>query len=110
MHYLSESSWPFTLTLNEQLSIKRALTILDKHLLEPGIIFTSPQTVRDWLRLKMARLKREKFMVLYFSQQNQLTGYETLFSGTIRTFTNMSYSAFITIKKARRTWPSSVWS
>lgn len=42
MHYLSESSGAFTLPPNEQRSVKRALTILDKYLREPGIIFTSP--------------------------------------------------------------------
>ena len=83
MHYLSESSGAYTLTPNEQRSVKRALAILDKYLREPGIILTSPGRVRDWLRLKMAGLEREEFMVLYLSQQNQLTGYETLFTGTI---------------------------
>ncbi|MBS0849689.1 DNA repair protein RadC [Citrobacter sp. JGM124] len=73
----------FTLAPNEQRAIKRALSILDKHLREPGIAFTSTQRVIDWLRLKMAWLEREEFMVLYLNQQNQLMGYETLFTGTI---------------------------
>ncbi|QQO68456.1 JAB domain-containing protein [Klebsiella michiganensis] len=83
MHYTSESSQNFTLQPSEQRAIKRALSILDKHLREPGIAFTSTQSVRDWLRLKMVGLEREEFMVLYLSQQHQLTGYETLFTGTI---------------------------
>ncbi|AVS07838.1 DNA repair protein RadC [Escherichia coli] len=83
MHYRDEHAQAFTLTPNEQRAIKRALGILDKHLREPGIAFTSTQRVRDWLRLKMAGLEREEFMVLYLNQQNQLMGYETLFTGTI---------------------------
>ena len=83
MNYLNESSHAFTLAPNEQRAIKQAMTILDKHLREPGIAFTSTQRVRDWLRLKMAGLEREEFMVLYLNQQNQLIGYETLFTGTI---------------------------
>lgn len=83
MNYLNEPSQAFTFAPNEQRAIKRALTILDKHMREPGIAFTSTQRVRDWLRLKMAGLEREEFMMLYLSQQHQLTGYETLFTGTI---------------------------
>lgn len=39
--------------------------------------------VRDWLRLQMARLEREVFMVLYLDNQHRLLAYETLFSGSI---------------------------
>lgn len=83
MHNRDEPAQAFTLAPSEQRAIKRALSILDKHLREPGIAFTSTQRVRDWLRLKMAGLEREEFMVLYLNQQNQLIGYETLFTGTI---------------------------
>ncbi|WP_283667745.1 JAB domain-containing protein, partial [Escherichia coli] len=77
MNYRDEHAQAFTLAPNEQRAIKRALTILDKHLREPGITFTSTQRVRDWLCLKMAGLEREEFMVLYLNQQNQLIGNET---------------------------------
>ena len=45
--------------------------------------FTSTQAARDWLKLKMAGLEREEFMVLYLNQQNQLIAHETLFAGSI---------------------------
>ncbi|AGP47266.1 hypothetical protein SOD10_06090 [Serratia plymuthica] len=45
--------------------------------------FTSTQAARDWLKLKMAGLEREEFIVLYLNQQNQLIAHETLFTGTI---------------------------
>lgn len=64
-------------------TIKRALVLLDQHLLEPGVAFTSTQAARDWLRLKMGPLEREVFVVLYLNNQNQLLAHETLFTGTI---------------------------
>ncbi|MDH8388880.1 JAB domain-containing protein, partial [Klebsiella pneumoniae] len=48
-----------------------------------GVAFTSTQAARDWLKLKMAGLEREEFMVLYLNQQNQLIAHETLFAGSI---------------------------
>ncbi|ENT2838817.1 DNA repair protein RadC [Klebsiella michiganensis] len=64
-------------------TIKRALVLLDQHLREPGVAFTSTQAARDWLRLKMGPLEREVFVVLYLNNQNQLLAHETLFTGTI---------------------------
>ncbi|WP_318370427.1 RadC family protein [Enterobacter sp.] len=71
------------LPLSVQRTVQHALALLDRHLRETGVAFTSTQSARDWLRLKMAGLEREEFMVLYLNQQNQLIAYETLFTGTI---------------------------
>ncbi|TDX20157.1 DNA repair protein RadC [Buttiauxella sp. BIGb0552] len=71
------------LPLLAQRSIKRALNLLDHHLREPGVAFTSTQAARDWLRLKMGTLEREEFIVLYLNNQNQLLAHETLFTGTL---------------------------
>ena len=71
------------LPLTAQRTIKRALTLLDRHLRETGVAFTSTQAARDWLKLKMAGLEREEIMVLYLNQQNQLISHETLFAGSI---------------------------
>ncbi|HAK5377246.1 TPA: DNA repair protein RadC [Salmonella enterica] len=64
-------------------TIHRALTLLDNHLREPGTVFTSTQSARDWLRLRMAGLEREEFMVLYLNNRHQLLAHETLFAGTV---------------------------
>lgn len=64
-------------------TIKRALVLLEQHLREPGVAFTSTQATRDWLRLKMGTLEREEFVVLYLNNQNQLLAHETLCTGTI---------------------------
>lgn len=79
------SSFPTynTLPLTTQRTVKRALSLLEHHLREPGAPFTSTATVRDWLRLQLATLEREVFMVLYLNQQHQLIAHETLFTGSI---------------------------
>ncbi|BEM89786.1 TPA: DNA repair protein RadC [Serratia marcescens] len=71
------------LPLSTQRTIKRALFLLETHLREPGASFTSPGTVSDWLRLRMARLEREVFMVLWLDNQHRLLAHETLFTGSI---------------------------
>ena len=78
IHYTSESSQNFTLQPSEQRAIKRALRAYWINIyVSPGLLLPPPKAVRDWLRLKMVGLEREEFMVLYLSQQHQLTGYET---------------------------------
>lgn len=71
------------LPLSTQRTIKRALSLLETHLREPGTSFTSLGTVSDWLRLRMARLEREVFMVLWLDNQHRLLAHETLFTGSI---------------------------
>lgn len=66
-----------------QRSIRRALTLLERQLREPGEAFTSSQSVRDWLRLQLATLEREVFMVLFLDNQHRLIAHETLFTGTM---------------------------
>lgn len=55
--------------LNEQLAQRDALT--------------SPQAVRDYLCLKLGRLAREVFMVLFLDAQNRVLAQEELFAGTL---------------------------
>ena len=66
-----------------QRTIRRALTLLERQLREPGVAFTSSQAVRDWLRLQLATLEREVFMVIFLDNQHRLIAHETLFTGTI---------------------------
>jgi DNA repair protein RadC len=51
--------------------------LLEQHLRKPGEAFTAPFMVRDWLRLQMARLEREVFMVLYLDNQHRLLAHES---------------------------------
>jgi DNA repair protein RadC len=72
------------LPLTAQRTVKRALSLLEKHLREPGALFTSTSTTRDWLRLQLAGQEREVFIVLYLDNQHRLLASETLFTGSIR--------------------------
>lgn len=63
--------------------VKLALRLLNRHLRTPGQSLTSSHAVRDMLRLQMAGLEREVFMVLYLDNQHRLLESETVFFGTI---------------------------
>lgn len=67
----------------EQQTIREALTLLESQLREPGASFTSVHAVRDWLRLQLASLEREEFVVLFLDNQHRLVAHETLFTGTL---------------------------
>jgi DNA repair protein RadC len=67
----------------EDRAIYRALGILKNRMREPGDEFTSPQAVRDYLRLLLADEEREVFAVLYMDAQNRLIEAETPFYGTL---------------------------
>lgn len=66
-----------------QRTIRRALTLLQRQLQEPGVAFTSSHSVRDWLRLQMSLLEREEFTLLWLDNQHRLIAQDTLFKGTI---------------------------
>ncbi|HNI82143.1 MAG TPA: DNA repair protein RadC [Rhodocyclaceae bacterium] len=46
-------------------------------------VLDSPRAVRDWLRLKLAGLPHEVFMVLLLDAQNRVIASEELFRGTL---------------------------
>lgn len=46
-------------------------------------VFDSPRAVRDWLRLKLAQLPHEVFIILLLDAQNRIMGVEELFRGTL---------------------------
>lgn len=71
------------LTPYAQRTIRRALNILERQLREPGVAFTSSNSVRNWLRLQMTLEEKEVFMVLFLDNQHRLIAHETLFTGTI---------------------------
>ncbi|MCH2221655.1 MAG: DNA repair protein RadC, partial [Dechloromonas sp.] len=48
-----------------------------------GPLMTSPQVLRDWLRLYCAGLEHEVFLALYLDAQHRLIEVEELFRGTL---------------------------
>lgn len=62
--------------------LKLALTIMEDRLAF-GDLLTSPGMVRDYIRIKSRKKKREEFHVLYMDSQNRLLADECMFLGTI---------------------------
>lgn len=71
------------LPASAQRTILEALTLLEQQLREPGAVFTSSHTVRDWLRLQLTPMDREAFIVLWLDNQHRLIADDMLFLGTI---------------------------
>ncbi|MPZ41938.1 MAG: DNA repair protein, partial [Betaproteobacteria bacterium] len=53
------------------------------HRVRRGCAFTSPQVVRDFLRLKLGALEHEVFAVILLDAQNRLIEYQEMFRGTV---------------------------
>ncbi|MGE5980262.1 RadC family protein [Klebsiella aerogenes] len=73
----------YELPVSAQQIIRKALILLERQLREPGVAFISSHAVRDWLRLQLATLEREEFIVLWLDNRHRLITHETLFRGTI---------------------------
>ena len=63
--------------------VARALRIMESRLQYRGDVLTSPQAVRDYLRLRVANLEFEVFIALFLDSQNRLIAAEELFRGTL---------------------------
>ena len=63
--------------------VARALRIMESRLQYRGDVLTSPQAVRDYLRLRIANLEYEVFVALFLDSQNRLIVAEELFRGTL---------------------------
>jgi len=62
--------------------IEKALAILEKRA-KYGCALTSPGAVRDYLRLALAGLEHEVFMVVHLDAQHRVVAAEELFRGTL---------------------------
>jgi DNA repair protein RadC len=70
--------------LAHRLDVARELLLRDLHeQMRTGPVMSSPQAVRDWLRLYCAGLEHEVFLVLYLDAHNRLIEAEELFRGTL---------------------------
>ena len=68
--------------MREDRIIARALRILDTRLRE-GPILSAPQTVRDYLRLRLQDLEHEVFICVFLDAQHRVIAAEELFRGTL---------------------------
>ena len=64
-------------------TISRALAILATRLRVPGGAVDSPETVKNFLTLKLAELGHEVFSVLWLDAQNRVLEYQDMFRGTL---------------------------
>ena len=63
--------------------IASALRIIESRLRVVTVSMSSPQAVKDHLRLNLATLEHEVFGVLWLDSQNSLIEYQELFRGTV---------------------------
>jgi len=70
--------------LARRLSVARELLLRDlREQMHRGPVMTSPQIMRDWLRLYCAGLEHEVFLVLYLDANHRLIEPQELFRGTL---------------------------
>ena len=70
--------------LARRLSVARELLLRDlREQMHRGPVMTSPQILRDWLRLYCAGLEHEVFLVLYLDANPRLIEPQELFRGTL---------------------------
>lgn len=67
----------------EDATVAQALRILQSRLQPHGALLNSPEAVRDYLRLRLAGLDCEVFLVLFLSSQNALIACDEMFRGTL---------------------------
>ncbi|ODS71948.1 MAG: DNA repair protein RadC [Bordetella sp. SCN 67-23] len=66
------------------LGIARELLIRDLHRdLQSTPLMSSPEVLRDWLRIRFAGLEHEVFLVVFLDAQNRVIDTETMFRGTL---------------------------
>ena len=63
--------------------IARALRIMESRLQYRDVTLTSPQAVRDYLKLRIADREHEVFVALFLDSQHRLIAAEELFRGTL---------------------------
>ncbi len=81
-------SYPFNttaarLTAREEATVKRALNALSRVMREGVQVMGAPDAVSCYLKLRLAPLGHEVFMVLFLDAQNRLIAAEEMFRGTL---------------------------
>lgn len=63
--------------------IANALQILESRLRQAGQAMTSPDDVKNYLKLKLAEREHEVFTVLFMDNRHRVIAFEEMFRGTI---------------------------
>lgn len=70
-------------TISEGEVLAKALEILKNRLRKPGEAMTSPQSVKDYLTIKLAELEHEVFFTLWLDGQHRVIQFGSMFRGTM---------------------------
>lgn len=68
--------------MTDQEIVTRALRILEERACY-GDVLSSPDTVRNYLRLRLGGLEHEEFFAVWLNTQHRVLGLEALFRGTL---------------------------
>lgn len=80
----SEAPAPYsTKKSGDEFIIQQAIKLIQSKLKTPGKALTSPNLVRDYLVLHLARFEEEHFSMLLLDIQHRVIGFENVFRGTI---------------------------
>lgn len=84
LHQVSPQLPDMKTTLDRKLTVARELLMRDlQQSMNKGPVMSSPECVRDWLRLLFAELDHEVFVVLYLDAQHRLIDAVQMFRGTL---------------------------
>ena len=84
MKIKSESPAPYSAEKSDDESIiQQAIKLIQSKLKTPGKALTSPNLVRDYLVLHLARFEEEHFSLVLMDTQHRVIGFENVFRGTI---------------------------
>lgn len=67
----------------ERRTVDKAMEILAGYLRGPSAVFSSPESVREYICLHLGMLPHEVFGVLFLDAQHRLIAFEVMFRGTL---------------------------
>jgi DNA repair protein RadC len=70
-------------TISEGEVLAKALEIIENRLRKPGEAMSSPQSVKDYLTIKLAELEHEVFFTLWLDGQHRVIQFGSMFRGTL---------------------------
>lgn len=72
-----------TTVQDEDRIIRQAIALLEQRVFTAGPALSSPDAVRDYLRLKLIAEPNEVFAAIFLNNQNEVLAYEPLFTGSV---------------------------
>lgn len=76
-------SIPTAISQHDNWIIQQAIELLEQRVFKAGPCLDRPQSVKDYLRLKLVTEPNEVFAVMFMNEQHEVLAYEPMFRGTI---------------------------